>query len=166
MNKFDKLYSVSSIMPTFDTTGWYIAGSYSVSVDWFRADKVRGGFQYSKIIEGYNDMTPEDQRFYEFLVNYLFTFDEVESLRHFIKKELENDLYVDYEIDPTKPVWEQEYYGPCREVDPDADGTIYLNMLENYNLPFEVRGYFDKQEGNPIMKHLSADKLMKPVTKD
>ena len=53
MNKFDKLYSVSSIMPTFDTTGWYMAGSYSVSVDWFRADKVRDGFQYEKIIEGY-----------------------------------------------------------------------------------------------------------------
>ncbi len=160
MNKIDKLFSVLSPMPSFDNK------DCCVLVFWYRADKVRDGFQYGKVIEGYNDMTPEDQRFYEFLVNYLFTFDEVESLRHFIKKELENDLYVDYEIDPTIPIWAQEHYGPCREVDLDADGTIYLNMLGNYNLPFEVRGYFLEQEGTPILKHWSADKCMKPVTKD
>ena len=111
-------------------------------------------------------MTPEDKRLSEVCVNQLFSSEEVESLKHFLEVELERELDVVYEIDPTIPIWEQEYHCPWSDFDSDYDGTIYLNMLENYNLPFEVRGYFSKAEGNPILKHWTADKFMKPVTKD
>ncbi len=158
MNKIDKLFSVLSPMPSFDNR------DCCVLVWWYRADKVRDGFQYGKIIEGYNDMTPEDKRLSEVCVNQLFSSDEVESLRHFIEVELERELDVEFEYDPTQPIWEQEYYSPFS--DSVTDGTIYLNMLENYNLPFEVRGSFIPAEGNPILKHWTADKFMKPVTKD
>jgi len=160
MKKIDKLYAVFSPMPSFDNK------ERCVSVWWYRGDKVRDGFKYGKVIEGYNDMTPEDKRRSEFCVNYLFSSDEVESLRHFLEVELERELEVEFEYDPTQPIWEQDYYGPHSDTGTDSDGTIYLNMLENYNLPFEVRGSFIKAAGDPILKHWMADTCMKPTTKD
>jgi len=59
MQKIDKLYSVFSPMPSFNS--W--KGDLT-TVFWYRADKVRDGFKYGEIIEGYNDMTPEDKRLY------------------------------------------------------------------------------------------------------
>ena len=158
MTNIDKLFSVLSPMPSFDNK------DCCVLVWWYRADKVRDGFQYGKFIDCYNEMTPEKKRWSEVCVNQLFSSDEIESLKHFLEVELEKELLVDFELDPTRPIWEQEYYGPHNNT--DRDGTIYLNMLENYNLPFEVRGFFIKAEGNPILKHWTADKCIKPVTKD
>jgi hypothetical protein len=94
-----------------------------------------------------------------------FTSDEVKALRNFVETKLERELFVGFEIDLTQPICEQEYYGPYGG-DSITDGTIYLNVMENYNLPFEVRGKFFPAEGDPIIKHWSAEKFIKPVTKD
>ena len=160
MNKFDKLYFPSSILPTFDY-------KHRVGINWFRAGLKRDGIQYGNIIKGYNDMTRKDRRQNEFFINILFTSDEVESLTHFLRVELDKGLYVSYEFDPTQPIiLKQKFYGPVRDTDSDTTGLIFLNRLENYNLPFEVRGIFDKSQGTPVLKHLTPDKLMKPVKMD
>ena len=158
INIINKMYSVFSPMPAFNT--WKGRGLH---VFWYRAGKVRDGFQYGKLIKGYNDMTQEDKRLTEDCVNELFTSDEVKALRNFVETELERELIVQAEIDLTQPISEQEYYGPYG--DSITDGTIFLNMVENYNLPFVVRGSFSPEEGDPIIKHWSADKF-KPVTKE
>lgn len=155
INIINKMYTVLSPMPVFDS---YEGGLYVV---WYRADKVRDGFQYGKLIKGYNDMTTEDKRLTEDCVNELFTSDEVKALRNFVETELEKELFVEAKINLTQPIWEQDYYGPYS--DSNTNGTIFLNMVENYNLPFEVRGHFNPAEGDPIIKHWAADKFMKPV---
>jgi hypothetical protein len=159
INIINKMYSVLSPMPAFNT--WKGRGLH---VFWYRADKVRDDFHYGEIIKGYNDMTPEDKRLTEVCVNELFTSDEVKALRNFVETELERELIVESEINLSQPIWEQDYNGPYS--DHINDGTIYLNMMENYNLPFVVRGSFSPEEGDPIIKHWSADKFMKPVTKE
>lgn len=112
----------------------------------------------------YNDMTPGDKRLYEACVNELFTSDEVQLLRQFVEEELERELYVDDEIDLNQPLRKQEYYGPIN--DSDGEDIIYLNMMEGYNLPFEVRGYYMPEEGVPILKHWSPYKFSKPAIKE
>jgi hypothetical protein len=156
MNKITKLYSVISPMPSFDS--W--KGDW-VTVWWYRADKIRNGLKYDEIIKGYNDMTQEDKRLYEACVNELFTSDEVKALRKFVEEELDRKLLVEFEFDLSKPLSEQEYYG----LHDDSEHTIYLNMIGNYNLPFEVRGNFMPEQGEPIIKHWTVEKFMKPVKK-
>ena len=158
MNNIDKLFTLISPMPSFN--------SYKeecVTVFWYRADKERDGFQYGEIIKGYNDMTPEDKRLTEVCVNELFTSDEVKALRHFVEAELKGRLIVEPEINLSKPIWEQDYCGPYNTS--SADSTIFLNMLKNYNLPFEARGYFNPNLGLPIVKYSTAYDFMKPAKK-
>jgi len=156
INIINKMYTVLSPMPAFNS--WKGRGTV---VFWYRAGKVRDGFQYGEIIKGYNDMTPKDKQLSENCVNELFTSEEVKALGHFVETELERELIVQAEINLSQPIWEQEYYGPIN--DSSTDGIIHLNMMENYNLPFVVRGYFSPAEGDPILKHWSADKFIKPV---
>ena len=158
MKIINKMFTLLSPMPVFDH--W----DGGLFVEWYRADKVRDGFQYGEIIKGYNDMTLEDKRLTEVCVNELFTSNEVQALRNFVETELERELIVEFEIDLSQPISEQEYYGPYG--DSITDETIFLSMVENYNLPFEVRGSFLPQEGDPILKHWSADKFMQPATKE
>ena len=155
MQNINKLYSVLSPMPAFNS--WKGRGTV---VFWYRAGKVRDGFQY-ELIKGYDDMTQEDKRLTKVCVNELFTSNEVQALRYFVETVLERELIVEGEFNLSQPIWEQDYYSPYS--DHINDGTIYLNMMENYNLPFVVRGYFSPQEGIPILKHWSAEKFMKPV---
>jgi hypothetical protein len=61
----------------------------------------------------------------------------------------------------SQPLIEQEYHGPIN--DSDREDIIYLNMMEGYNLPFEVRGYFMPEQGDPVIKHVTAEKLSKPA---
>jgi hypothetical protein len=158
MKKEDKLFTVWSPMPSFNS--WKGRGT---SVFWYRADKPRDGFQYGEIIKGYNDMTEEDKRLHESCVNKLFTSDEVKALRHFVETELERELFVDFEIDLSQPLSEQE----CNVSGGDysEDDSIYLNQMEGYNLPFEVRGIYFPEEGDPVIKHWSVDKFKKPAKK-
>ena len=158
MSKITKMYTVCSPMPSFDS----YKGDW-VSVWWYRADKVRDGLQYGDIIKGYNDMTQEDKRLTEMIVNQLFTPEEVKALRHFVEEELERELIVEFKIDLSQPILEQEYYGPIN--DSDSENIVYLNMLESYNLPFEVRGHYIPEEGDPVIKHWDVDKFMKPTKK-
>ena len=157
MKKIDKMYKVLSPMPSFNS--WK---ERAVIVRWYRADEVRDGFQYSEIIKGYNDMTQEDKRLYESCVNELFTYDEVQLLKQFVEEELDKELIVEDEIDLSQPLSEQEYYGLIN----DSEDIICLDMLESYNLPFEVRGSFSPEEGDPVIKHWDVEKFMKPVTKE
>ena len=158
MNKITKMYTVCSPMPSFDS----YKGDW-VSVWWYRADKVRDGLQYGDIIKGYNDMTQEDKRLTEIIVNQLFTPEEVKVLRHFVEEELERELIVEFKIDLSQPILEQEYYGPINEL--YGEDIIYLNMLEGYNLPFEVRGHYIPESGDPVIKHWDPDKFRKPTKK-
>ena len=159
ININNKMYSVLSPMPSFNSYK-----GRAVTVFWYRADKVREGFQYGEIIKGYNDMTPEDKRLYEACVNELFTSAEVKALRQFVEEELERELIVDIEFDLSQPLSDQREYYPYGN--DGGDDTIYLNMLENYNLPFEVRGSFMPEEGDPVIKHWDVEKFMKPVTEE
>ena len=156
--KIDKLFSVISLMPSFN--------SYKgrpVIVSWYKADKVRDDFQCGEIIEGYNDMTPEDKKLYQACVNELFTSEEVKALRQFVEEELERELIVEFEFDLSQPLSEQEEYYP--HGNGSEDDTIHLNMMEGYNLPFEVRGSFIPEEGDPVIKHWDVEKLSKPDKK-
>ena len=57
-----------------------------------------------------------------------------------------------------------------RVKDGAAGGTVNreLSALKriSYNLPFEVRGTFIPEQGDPVIKHWDVEKFMKPVTKE
>jgi hypothetical protein len=133
-----------------------------VFVYWYRAEKTRDGFQYGEIIKGYNDMTPEDKSLYESCINELFTTNEFYALRDFLGLEVSEPIYSNG-INLSQPISEQNYCGPY--TNSSADSTIFLNMLENYNLPFEVRGHFNPDLGIPIVKYSTAYDFMKPAKK-
>ena len=97
------------------------------------------------------------------LLAKLFTPEEVKALRHFVEEELERELIVEFDIDLSQPLDKQDCMGPIN--DSDGEDIIYLNTLESYNLPFEVRGIYYSEQGMPVIKDWEAYKFRKPTKK-
>jgi len=135
--KIEKLYRVYSNINNFNGNG-------NVRATWYYADKKWAGVNYDKIIKGYVDMDLESRKDAEDYVNEMFTEDEIEFLKHFIKKELEADLVVLEEPLPIDVNSFDEYGQEIRlynfsEWAPGSD-IIHLNRMENYDLPFKIKG--------------------------
>ena len=137
------LYEVFSKMPDCHSSG-------TVDVHWANIYNERDDCQYGEIIQGYNDMTPLDKCFPKMCIEMLFTSDEVKALRHFLNENLRCDLEVFKIIDLSLPLKEQEYAIHGGLFDTFVEIPIY--EMDNYNLPFDVKGYFDPTKGDPIIE--------------
>jgi len=135
--KIEKLYRVYSTTNNFNGNG-------NVRATWYYADKKWVDVNYAKIIKGYADMDLESRKAPESYVNELFTEDEVEFLRYFIEEKFGANLVVVEEPLPINVNIFDKYGQEIRlcnfgEWAPGSN-IIDLNKMENYDLPFKIKG--------------------------
>jgi hypothetical protein len=138
MIKIEKVYTASSNMDEFN-------GIKNVTFHWYYGDKARVYANYNSLIKGYNDMTSEDKRKAEEVINEYFTIDDIEFIKPYLKSKF-NNIYVEEESLPLNVKYFDQkdnafgIYYPCSFM---AYGynTIFLNKEKDYDLPFNVWGY-------------------------
>jgi len=133
----DKLFRVYS-------TNNKLNGNDNVRVTWYYADKKWVDVKYEEIIAYYAKLDSVSRKIAKDFVNEMFTEDEIEFLKHFIKKELGADLVVVEQPLPINMAHFDEYDKGFRlcgfgERAPDSN-IIHLYRQKNYDLPFKVKG--------------------------
>ena len=137
MIKIDKLYELKSIVDNFD-------GNNSVVIYWYYADQKWADANYNSIIKGYDDMSQEEKKTAEMVINEYFTLDEIEFIRPYLKGKF-NNLKVEEVSLPkefkffNKNHNEFVFYRPFSFRAAYSD-TIYLEEEKDYDLPFKVWG--------------------------
>lgn len=143
MIKIEKLYKAKSIVKNFKVPK--IKGLRKVTLYWYYADKQWANSNYNSIIKGYDDMSPEDKRKAEEVINEYFTLDEIEFIRPYLKGKLKNikveevSLPMDVKYHDKKDNEVRIYYSLSHLA--YGCNTICLDKEKDYDLPFKVWGY-------------------------
>jgi len=138
MIKIEKIYTANSNIDEFN-------GIKNVTFHWYYGDREWVDANYNSIIKGYEDMTSEDKRKAEEVINEYFTIDEIEFIRPYLKSKFNNIDVEEVSLPLNVKYFDQED-NEVRIKYPfsfTAYGynTICLDKQEDYDLPFNVWGY-------------------------
>jgi hypothetical protein len=126
------------------------SGREQVTLHWFRTDRTEPVAPYPGLILGYGQMSPEQQRSAERMVNELLTEEEYRALRDYLQTKKRADLRIGVLVAPVnalKPANELGL-GLVRpfgaHVDGEGGGFYRLSEDPDYTLPFSVWGYYSR----------------------
>jgi len=153
MIKIDKLYTASSIFK--DSTG-----DKTINIDWCHAGEKWEDANYKDIIKGYKNMDTEERLFAEDYVNKFFAEEEVEFLKLFLEEKLGIELVIEEHSLPIETAYSERL--PFDEIG-SSFGTIHLNILTNYDLPFKVWGNYNKDDRTTSLQYIMSHNLMRAL---
>ena len=138
MIKIEKLYAANSIVKNLN-------GKKNVTFHWYYTGKKWDDAKYHDIIKGYDDMSIEDKRRAEEVMNEYFTLDEIAFITPYLKGRFKN-INVEEVALPLDVRYSDQEDNEVRICSPLAlmaydYNTICLDKQEDYDIPFKVWGY-------------------------
>ena len=159
MKEIKKLYRAGSVV--YDSNG-----KNGIRVIWYYAENRVYPVKYENIIKDYKKMPSREKMAAIRYVDEFFTYDQIKLLKEFIKKEFGTELTVEEHCFPII----------AQEIDKDGDEVInlafgefeaggrinivQLNKLDNYDLPFKVKGAYPEdvfKSSNDVLDKLKTN---------